>query len=86
MSSNSRRRVLNDYKQLLNEKDNGIYVFLNLNNVLLCDAVIIGPENSIWEGGVFKLSIEFPEEYPIKPPTVRFKTPIFHPNGNFYLF
>lgn len=81
MSSNSRRRILNDYNQLNKEKDNGIYVFPNSNNMLFSDAVIIGPENSIWEGGVFKLSIEFPEEYPIKPPNVKFKTPIFHPNG-----
>ena len=36
--------------------------------------------NFIREGGTFKLLIEFTEEYPIKPPQVRFLTKMFHPN------
>lgn len=31
--------------------------------------------------GTFKLVIEFSEEYPNKPPTVRFLSKMFHPNG-----
>ena len=31
--------------------------------------------------GTFKLQIEFTEEYPNKPPTVRFLSRMFHPNG-----
>ncbi|TRY59038.1 hypothetical protein DNTS_006171 [Danionella cerebrum] len=30
----------------------------------------------------FKLTIEFTEEYPNKPPTVRFVSKMFHPNAN----
>lgn len=33
--------------------------------------------------GTFKLTIEFTEEYPNKPPTVRFVSKMFHPNGEF---
>ncbi len=33
--------------------------------------------------GTFKLTIEFTEEYPNKPPTVRFVSKMFHPNGKF---
>lgn len=43
-------------------------------------AVIIGPQDTPWEGGTFKLLLEFSEEYPIKAPNVRFTTRIFHPN------
>lgn len=31
--------------------------------------------------GTFKLQMEFTEEYPNKPPTVRFLSRMFHPNG-----
>lgn len=31
--------------------------------------------------GTFKLTVEFTEEYPNKPPTVRFTSKMFHPNG-----
>src|ERR1700744_1347060 len=35
---------------------------------------------SIIAGGVFKLELFLPEEYPMSPPKVRFLTKIYHPN------
>merc|ERR1711907_354999 len=43
-------------------------------------AVIFGPEDTAWEDGTFKLSVEFTEEYPNKAPTVKFLTKMVHPN------
>lgn len=44
------------------------------------EAQLEGPAGSVYEGGVFKLSVDIPPRYPIEPPKVRFITPIYHPN------
>lgn len=43
------------------------------------------PEDTPWEGGTFRLTVEFSEEFPNKAPQVKFLTRMFHPNSEFYL-
>jgi len=46
------------------------------------EGCIFGPEDSPFHGGVFKLSIQFPVDYPFRAPHVKFLTKIYHPNIN----
>ena len=47
---------------------------------MLWNAVIFGPQETPFEDGIFKLTMEFSEEYPNKPPVVKFLSKMFHPN------
>ena len=63
-----------------NDPPNGISGTPTENNIMLWNAVIFGPEDTPWEGGTFKLTLTFTEDYPNKAPTVRFESKMFHPN------
>lgn len=67
--------------ELHNDPPEGINAAPKSDNILHWNAVIFGPQNTIWDGGVFKLTIEFSEDYPNKPPVVKYISKIFHPNG-----
>ncbi|OIR57366.1 MAG: ubiquitin-conjugating enzyme E2 [Amphiamblys sp. WSBS2006] len=43
-------------------------------------ATMQGPKGTPFEGGVFKVDIAIPDDYPFSPPTVKFISEMFHPN------
>jgi len=61
----------------------GISAFPDSDNLLAWTATISGPSETPYAGLTFKLSFAFPPTYPYAPPTVLFKTPIYHPNIDF---
>lgn len=50
------------------------------DNVMTWNAVIIGPADTPFEDGTFRLVMHFEEQYPNKPPSVKFISQMFHPN------
>lgn len=80
MSTPARRRLMRDFKRLQEDPPTGVSGAPSENNIMLWNAVIFGPVGTPFEDGTFKLLIEFSEEYPNKPPTVRFVSRMFHPN------
>ena len=48
--------------------------------MLQWEAVIIGPDETEWESGIFKLNVVFGDDYPQTAPKITFLSKIFHPN------
>ncbi len=74
MSSRNIRRILIDYKELINDPLPNIYYIQDENNILNGYALIIGPENTPYEYGNYLFEFKFPENYPFSPPVVKFIT------------
>ncbi|CAI0408489.1 unnamed protein product [Linum tenue] len=81
----SRARLFKEYKEVQREKsaDPDIQLVCDDSNIFKWTALIKGPSETPFDGGVFQLAFAVPEQYPLQPPQVRFLTKIFHPNVHF---
>ena len=82
----AKRRLLNDFKHIKESQDTddeSVLASPHEDDIMIWDCVIFGPEDSVWENGVFKLTMKFSDQYPHKPPEVKMLTKVFHPN--FYI-
>jgi len=50
------------------------------SNVFEWAVTIMGPPDTMYEGGFFNATMTFPPEYPNKPPMVKFTSEVWHPN------
>jgi len=70
-------------KELQDLRTNGVRSFRDIvveeSNILYWTGIIV-PENAPYNKGAFRIEINFPAEYPFKPPKINFKTKIYHPN------
>ncbi|CAF1597632.1 unnamed protein product [Rotaria magnacalcarata] len=81
-SSAKKRCLLKDLNQIrfLTLQDSVTATPLNQTNLFEWQAIIIGPDGTPYERDLYELYLSIPCNYPVKPPKVRFKTEIFHPN------
>lgn len=80
------KRIILDYNDINKEPIDNIYYFPNEDNILFGYALIIGPENTPYQYGNYLFEFNFPEQYPYKPPTVKYLSNdgLTRFNPNFY--
>lgn len=76
----SLKRLQTEYKQYLKNPNYFYSIKPNENNFYIWDILLIGPPDSLFEGGIFKCQFIFPKEYPTKPPEFKFISNFPHPN------
>jgi ubiquitin-protein ligase len=67
-------------ERLLAEPVEGVNATPYEDNVRYFNVAIAGPIDSPYQGGLFRLELFLPAEYPMGPPKVRFLTKLYHPN------
>ena len=70
---------LKNAKELL---EYGIMIETDETNIYKWTITMKGPDDSPYQEGTFKLSVEFPSNYPFAPPSINFITKIYHCNVN----
>lgn len=84
MASIARSRLVEERKQWRIDHPVGFYARPSKEsgevNMLKWDCGIPGKAKSPWYGGLYRLTMEFSEDYPSRPPKCRFTPPLFHPN------
>jgi len=74
------KRIIKETQRLMADPVPGISAVPDEQNARYFHVIVSGPEGSPFEGGVFRLELFLPEEYPMSAPKVRFVTKIYHPN------
>jgi hypothetical protein len=79
------KRLLIEYRDISNNPPEGILAGpRDENNLFVWDVLVQGPEGTPFEGGVFPAEINFPGDYPLSPPTMKFvEVDIWHPNSTY---
>lgn len=74
------KRLLSEYEQIIKEPNYFYSVEMDMKNIFIWNVILIGPPETIFEGGLFKCQFKFPKNYPNNPPEFRFLSNLPHPN------
>lgn len=78
------KRLQSELMALMMSGDSGISAFPEEDNIFCWKGTIHGSKDTVFEGTEYRLSLSFPNDYPFKPPKVKFETGCFHPNVDIY--
>mmetsp|Transcript_18145 Transcript_18145/g.26853 ORF Transcript_18145/g.26853 Transcript_18145/m.26853 type:complete len:276 (-) Transcript_18145:30-857(-) len=73
-SNNPNYRIQRELKEFLNSPPPNLRVKVG-SNIRIWIVTMVGANNTIYEGEIFKLRIQFPKDYPTVPPSVYFQQP-----------
>lgn len=76
------KRLAREVEKFPQSDDSGVTASPVNGDLMLWKASIEGPKDSPYEGYSFIIDITIPTSYPIRPPILKFSTPILHPNIN----
>ncbi|XP_010529905.1 PREDICTED: ubiquitin-conjugating enzyme E2 20 [Tarenaya hassleriana] len=74
------KRLQSELMSLMMSSDPGISAFPEEENIFCWKGTILGSKDTVFEGTEYKLSLSFSNDYPFKPPKIKFETSCFHPN------
>lgn len=75
------KRIAKELEECRTDTKSGVSLDLvNETDLTHLIGLFQGPPGTPYEKGVFKVDIKIPNDYPFKPPVMRFLTKIYHPN------
>jgi ubiquitin-conjugating enzyme (huntingtin interacting protein 2) len=80
MAGHRARRVTKELADIKADSVSHINVDTVGDSVTKLKGSFQGPPGTAYEGGTFEVDISIPNEYPFKPPVMKFLTKIWHPN------
>ncbi|CAD7962268.1 unnamed protein product [Amoebophrya sp. A25] len=79
-SSIAKQLLSKQLVELTKDEQNGFSVGLEDDNLFKWRVCFEGPQDSLYEGGLFTALLTFPPDFPNSPPEMVFETELFHPN------
>jgi ubiquitin-conjugating enzyme (huntingtin interacting protein 2) len=75
-----KKRVQKEVAEIGRDSASGVKVSVDPSDGSHLEGTILGPEDTPYHKGTFKVDIVIPNDYPFAPPKMKFVTRMWHPN------